>query len=340
MSIPQMHLPAMFALRAAVQRTLLAVVVPATLAFWTVPAIAEDSYPNRPIHLVVPFAGGVTDKVSRVFGERLEAILKQPIVVETKAGGSGVVGTRWAAQQPADGYTLLVGSDGLSLNAALASDDTFDPARDLTPIAPIVSFPFLLVTSVNKPYRDLRDLVTTAKAAPGRLNYATNGVSTGSSLMGEALKSETGTDIVPIPYKGGSEQALALISGDVDYAFLTTAFVQPYIRDGALKPLAIATHERSAAFTDVPTVSELGYTTLGKGFTWFALFAPKGLPDAIRARLEAASGQILADPSFRKTLAEWDGSPIGTTSQDLAELLRSQTDLYVKQLAELPAKQN
>lgn len=307
---------------------------------FALPALAAESWPSRPIKLIVPFAAGVTDKVSRVLGERLEKVLGQPVVIETKAGGGGTVGTRYAAQQAADGYTLLIGSDGLALNAALGAEDGFDPTRDLTPITPIVSFPFLLVTGEKKPYTTLADLIAAAKAEPGKLNYATNGVSTSSFLMGEALKAETGTDIVPIPYKGGSEQALALIAGDVEYAYLTTAFVQPYIRDGALKPLAIATRTRSPAYPDVPTVDELGYKTLGHGFTWFALFAPKGVPEDIRQKLATAAASVVAEPDFQATLTSWGGSSIGSTSQDLANLLASQIDVYRKQLASVPLKKS
>lgn len=305
-------------------------------------AAAQSAFPNKPIRLIVPFAGGVTDQLTRVYGEKLSVQLGQPVLIETKAGASGGIGARYVAQAPADGYTLLIGSDGLALNSVLTPETDFHPVKDLEPITPLLGVPFLLVTGNQQPYATLQDLVAAAKSRPGSLNYASNGTSSSAYLMGEALKSEAGITAEQIPYKGGGEQALALMSGEVNFAFLTTAFVAPYIRDGAIRPLANASVNRSGLYPEVKTVNELGFKSLGRGATWFGVFSPKNTPPDVRKRLVEASKTVLADPHWQSTGKGWGGDlPDGKVPDaELATQLQDSIDYYTKTLKALGLKKS
>jgi tripartite-type tricarboxylate transporter receptor subunit TctC len=260
----------------------------------TDPLLAE-TYPNRPIRLIVPFPpGGPTDVMGRVIAQALSATLG-PIVVDNRPGAGSTIGTKIAAGAEPDGYTLLFGSTAsLAIAPALYKNAGYDPLKSFAPVAMISDVPYILVVNPGLPVKTVQDVVAYGKSNPGKLNFgAPNGTPT--YLLAELFKRVTNTDLLVVPYKGGAPVVADLLGGQLQGTFETTSVILAYIRDGSLRPLAVAARSRLADLPDVPTMMESGVPDF-IGDSWTGIAAPAGTPPEIIGKLNAAINAALKSP--------------------------------------------
>jgi len=264
---------------------------------------AQSVYPDRVIRLIVPFpTGGVSDSLARVVANKVSKELGQQIIVDNRAGAGGTLGLSLAANAPPDGYTLVLGATStLSAGPYLYKSLSFDPRKDLIPVAMLATIPNVLVVNTSLPVNDLKELVAYLKANPGKVNYASPGNGNSSHLSGELFKQRFGVDIQHVPYKGDAPAITDLIGGQVQMMFATVATALPNIKSGNLKPIAIAGPSRSAALPNVPTMNELGVKNFNTD-AWFGIVAPVGVPQEMVLRLNKEINSAIADPEVNAKL--------------------------------------
>jgi tripartite-type tricarboxylate transporter receptor subunit TctC len=295
------------------------------LALLAAPAIAQDSYPAKPIKLVVPFppAGG-TDVLSRSIAQAITNNTKWLIVIDNKPGAGGNIGLDAAAKAPPDGYTIAMGQTAnLAVNPALYSSMPFDPLKDFAPIALISSQPLILVVSAGSPYKTLKDLVDAAKKNPGKVNMASSSNGTIGHIGGELFQRRAGIKMTHVPYKGAGAAVTDLMGGSVDCFFGNTQAVGGLVTAGRLRPLAVTSPQRLANFPDVPTVAESGYPGF-EAATWSGLVAPSGTPKPVIDRLNAEANRALGNSEMKAKLAEDGSTPLGGSPQQFAEFIRKE----------------
>lgn len=303
---------------------------------------AEPSYPTKPIRLIVPLgAGSSADIISRIVGNELTRVLGQQIVVDTRPGAGGTIGTTQAARAQADGYTLVLGTNGtLAINVGLYSDLKYDPVRDFMPVASLGAVVNALSVHPSNPAKGVMDLVAQAKAKPGVLGYSSGGSGTSHHLSGELLKAMTGIDIVHVPYRGAAEAAGSVISGETAMTFQNIPVVRGHIQQGRLKGLGTTGLQRSEFLPDLPTLDEQGL----KGYkvdAWFAFFAPAGTPQAIVTLLNAELLRILATPSVRTSLQKAGFQQVDPMKPaELGKLLQSEIARWVPIVRKAGAQAN
>ena len=312
------------------RRTLLATIGAAALTAHPV-LRAEGAYPQKPITLVVPSApGGTTDFTARLIADSLSRALGQPVIVDNKAGGAGNIGNQFVAKAKPDGYTLLVAYSGYQVgNPHLFAKAGWDPIKDFTPVAMLTRAPQVIVTKADLQANTLAELVTYAKANPGRLNYASSGNGSIQHIAGELFKQLTGTFITHIPYRGAGPAVQDLMGGQVDLFITTPASVVQQVKAGKLKALAVTSASRLAALPQVPTAVEAGL----KGFTldsWFALYGPAGLPAEVVQTLATEVGKILAMPEIRSRSEESGTTVEQKSPTQLAEFTRKELEYWGK----------
>jgi tripartite-type tricarboxylate transporter receptor subunit TctC len=271
--------------------------------------LAKD-WPTRPVTIIVSFAaGGTVDIIARMIGDRLSTALGQPVVIDNRPGAGGNIGAAAVARANPDGYTLLMsGSPTHSVGPHLFKNLTYDPMRDVPPVAMIAVAPNLLVVSSSLPVKSVTDLVRLAKEKPGTVTYSSAGIGTSGFLAAELLKAKAGLDMSHVPYKGGSDAVTGVLSGNVTFVFFTLPAVLPQVQAGHLRALAIASAERSPLVPDVPTIAETGYP----GFdviAWYALFAPRGTPEPVVKTLSEEIKKIVAEPEIRERMAKLGAEP-------------------------------
>ena len=296
----------------------------ALLATFATPARAAD-YPARPITLVVAFTpGGPSDVLARIVGRQLEKILGQTIVVDNRPGGAGNIAAEAVVHAAPDGYTLLMGNNGLlATNQSLFKKLSFDGARDFAPISMIGSQPNILVVTPKLGIASMAQLIADAKANPGKLNYANPGFGTAAHLAAELFKSEAGIDIVSVSYKGAAPALQDLIAGHTQVMFATSASAMSFIRAGMLRPLAVTTIRRFSLLPELPTVAELGLP----GFdatTWHGLVAPAGTRKDIIETLNRATLEALADAETQRQLHDLGVEVEPSTPEEFAAYIRSE----------------
>lgn len=265
-------------------------------------AQAQD-YPNKPIKVIVPaVAGGMTDGFVRIIGDNYQKAWGQPVVMEHRGGAGGIIATQYVATSPADGYTLMLGNIGpLSLNQSLYTSIPYDAEKDLAPIALVATYQNILVVHPSLPVRNVKELIELAKSKPGKLSFASAGVGQSHHLSGEMFKSQTGVDMVHVPYKGGAPAVTDLVGGHVDMMFSNIPLVLQHIRSGALRALAVTGPQRSTALPDVPTMIESGLPNYNV-ISWLALVAPAKTPPQIIKRLNDMAIKALNSEEGRKHL--------------------------------------
>jgi tripartite-type tricarboxylate transporter receptor subunit TctC len=282
------------------------------------PQAESQGYPNHPIKMIVPFpAGGPTDNMARIISDRLGAVLGQTIVVENRGGGAGgSIGAKAVATADPDGYTLLISPGGaLTTGPAVHSNIGYDPAKAFTPVACLTESPLVISVHQDLPVKSLAELVTYAKANPGKISWGSQGFGTGPHLLAEMFKLEAGVDIVHVPYRGTAPMLAAVVAGDVQIVADPLSTSLPHIESGKLRPLAIAGAERNLKLPDVPTTPELGYPRLQAPF-WLGVVAPAGTPPAIIDKLNAALRESLAPRETRELLASLGAEiKIGTPAE-------------------------
>lgn len=279
-------------------------------------------YPEKPIHLVVPFAaGGGADALARAVGGGMAKVLKQPVLIENKPGGDATIGSDYVAKSPPDGYTILFASNtGMSGAPALHKNLGYDPLRDFTPISMIGMFPYFLVVNKDLPVKTLRELVDYARAHPGQLNYA-SGNAMGIIATGQLAAAEK-LEMTHVPYKGEAPAMPDLLSNRVQMIF-TTGFIVPYVLDGRVKAVVAALDERNDALPDVPTLAESGFPSIAiRG--WASMCGPAGLSRDVTAKLSAAVNDSLRMPEVKAQLALQGFPGKGSTPAELAEFMRAQ----------------
>jgi tripartite-type tricarboxylate transporter receptor subunit TctC len=300
------------------------IILAAIALLCALPAFAE-TYPSRPIRIVVPTpAGGPVDVMARVLANALPASLGQAVIVENKPGAGNILGSKYVASADPDGYTLMVSAaSGLIMSPMIYKNAGYDTAN-FAPVALIAETPQVLVVNPDLPVKSVAELVAYAKANPGKLNYSTGGIGTLPHLTAEYFKRLTGTQIVHVPYKGGGPALMGVVAGEAQMTFDTIATSLQLVRAGKLRALAIVGPKRAADLPDVPTMPEQGYNTVTTG-AWTALLAPAGTPPEIVAKLNAATNTALATDSVKTALEKIGAQPRGGTAKDLADHLSSET---------------
>lgn len=287
-----------------------------------------SAYPERPVRILVPYApGGITDIAARILGAKLGEVWGHQVVIENRSGGNGLIAMSAAVKADPDGYTLVMASGGdVSLNPALLEKMPYDVVRDLVPISSVSDAPIVLAATKNSPYRSVADVIAAAKAKPGGIDIGTPGVGSITHLVLEWLALSTATKFQNVPFKGGGPAVQALISGVVPLAILASSSVSPYLQDGSLRVLGIASAARSALNPDWPTLREQGVAEVDAS-NWTALFAPKGTPDAIIDKLNADVVKALNSPEVKARFASGGAQVIPSTPAELAA--RQQRELAI-----------
>ena len=294
--------------------------------------------PARPVKLALPFPpGGSADTITRAMAERLQAQLNQPFLIENRPGAAGNVATRYVAKAPADGYNLLVGVTGaLVINPNLYKLD-YDPAKDFVGISMVARAPVAVVADPQAGIHSIKDLIERAKAQPGALTYATNGVGTSHHLAAELFRQATGLDMRNVPYKGTPEALQDIIGGRVPIGFMDLTASIPLVNSGKLKALATTGTRRSPALPDVPTVAEAGVPGFSAD-TWVGIFAPKGTPQPIVDKLSAEIRTALALPELRARAQTQGLEVAGSTPGELHRFVQEETVKWKKVVTEAGIK--
>lgn len=304
------------------------------------PALAQ-SWPARPIKLVVPFPpGGGTDIVARLLAERLGQALGQSLVVDNRPGAGTAIGAAAVASAPPDGYTLLFsGSSTFTVNPAVRRNLSYDPFTQLQPLGLVARAPLVVVTAANSPYADLPQLLTAARNQPGVLNYATFGPGTGPHLVGEMLSYTRGARMVPVAYKGSADALVGILRGDVHMGIDTLASARGQIEQGKLRALAVISEQRTPLMPQLPSLVELG---LGYALfdAWYALAGPAGLPPAVATGLEKALSTIAGDAEFRQKLTQQSMEGAWLAPTPLKALMEKEVTRYRAAVARSGIPQN
>lgn len=304
-----------------------------------VPGAMAQSYPTKPIRLVIPFPpAGATDIIGRLLAQRLGNALGQAIVVDNKPGAGGAIGTELAAKAPPDGYTILIATSSThSVAPALDPKLPYDAVKDFAPIIHLADSPHVLVVSSTLPYKSVRELIAAAKAKPGSLNYGSSGVGTIVQLTAEEFKLAAKVDITHIPYKGTALAFSDLATGQVSMMFDNIISVQPGLQTGKVRPLGITSAKRSPLMPELPTMVEAGVP----GFVsdaYFGLWAPAGTPAAVIGKLNATVNKILGASDMKDQLARQGAVAVGGTPQEFARHIAGETAKWSRVIKEAGIK--
>jgi len=277
-------------------------------------AAAADVYPVKTVRIVVAFAaGGSTDLLARSVAQRLGESWKQSVIVDNRAGGGGIVGSDYAAKSPADGYTLLLGTNTTNaVSASLYAKLPFDPQRDFAAITEIATIPQMLSVHPSIPVKSLKELIALAKARPGELNFGTAGTGSTSHMAMELFQSVAKIKMTHVPYKGTGPAMIELIGGHLSLMFDVIMTSLPHVQSGKLRTLALSSLQRSAITPQVPTIAESGYPGF-EAIVWFGLFAPTGTPPDIIKKVGEDTARILATPAMRELLASQGADIVAST---------------------------
>ena len=285
------------------------------------PTASGQTYPSRPLRMVVPFpGGGPADQFARLLADRLSRGLGQAVVVLPKEGGGTIIGVDYAAKSSPDGYTILLATDSVAINTASGRKLPYDLFRDLTPVSLILRSRQVLVAGPSTTWSSVNDLIATARANPGKIAYGTSGVGTAVHLSTERFRTAAGITITHVPYKGVGPAMTDLIGGRVDMLILSLGFAAQHIAAGKVRALAIGEEKRYEQFPDIPTYRERGIDFTSHA--WYGVLVPKGTPPAIIAHLSDEIGKALADPELRKRIAVTAAEPMPSTPQRFEAFLR------------------
>ncbi len=292
-------------------------------------ALAQ-TYPSRPIKLIVPYPpGGGTDTVARLVGQKMQESTGQPVVIENKPGASELIGMTALAQSPGDGYTIGLTGNTLAINPLMFKKLPYDSDRDFTPVARLVNVPLVLVTHPSLPATTVKELVQLAKSQPGKLNYAHIGTGTPHALAMELFKMLTGTDMIAVTYKGVAPASAAVVAGEVQMMLTGLSTGMPQVKAGKLKAIAVTPAKRVPAAPEVPSIAEAGYPEFDVT-TWYGIIAPSATPADIVAKLSSELGKAVNAPDLRPRFAEMGVIPAATTPAELAQLVRGESQLWTR----------
>ena len=319
--------------------TLAAGVALATAAlFAAAPASAQGAFPSKPVTIVAAFPpGGTVDLLARVLGPKLADEWKQPVVVENKAGASGVVGSQFVQRAAPDGHVLMVIPITHVTNSSLMKSVPFDPIRDFTAVTLLASQPIMLVANKSQPFKSVQELIVYAKANPGKLNCGSGGNGTSQHLACELFKSQARVDIKHIPYKGNAAAMTDVIGGQIELLFDQMATAVPHVKGDRVRALAVTTSTRSAAMPEVPTVAESGVP----GFettAWFGVVGPAGMPKDVADRIQASYARALAQPDIKEKLAAQGLTLVGNKPEEFGAYMQAEMGKWAKVIQEAGIK--
>ena len=309
------------------------------LAAWPAAQSQVPGWPAKPIRLVVTFPpGGSSDAAARIVAPRLAERLGQPVVVDNRPGAGGGVGLELVARAPADGYTIVLASaGGLTANPSLYKQLSYDPVRDFAPVTLFGTSPFVLLAHPTLPAGNVGELLALARSQPGRLSYASGGNGTAMHLSGELLKSMGQVHIVHIPYRGSAPAVTAVMGGETQLAIADITTVAGQLKSGRLKVLGVMGKDRSALAPEFPSLNESGlrgYESSG----WFAILAPAATPTAVVQRLQAEITAVLRSPEVRERFTAVGLEPLPSTSEELSNLMKSETQKWARVIRESGAR--
>jgi tripartite-type tricarboxylate transporter receptor subunit TctC len=301
------------------------------LACGAASAVHAQSYPSKPIRIVVPFAAGSTiDIIGRIIAPKLSEALAQPVLVDNRAGAGGMVGMDAVAKAAPDGHTLVIGALGpLAMNPALYPKTPFDPVRDFAAVSLLATGPVVVAVHPSVPARNVKELVELAKQKPGQLNFGSPGVGSSPHLAGELFKMLTGTDIVHVPYKGNAEALTDLISGRVSIVFTGVPPVVPLAKAGRVRLLVTTGRQRIVQLADVPTIAEAGLPG-AQVLIWYGVVAPAATPKEVIARLNREIVKIMQAPDVRERFAQQGIDAETGGPEQFAQLIRDEYARWTK----------
>jgi tripartite-type tricarboxylate transporter receptor subunit TctC len=301
---------------------------------------SAQQYPNKPIHLIVPFGpGGFTDVAARILQKELQPVLGQPIIVENKPGAGSTIGTDFVAKAPPDGYNLVMISTTHVISPHLYKEMPYDPIKDFTPVMKLAEGPYVLVVNSQTPYRNVGDLIAAAKAKPGTIDFASSGNGSSQHLVGALFMNMSGAKLNHVPYKGSNQAMQDVIGGQVPVSFVGMPNALPNLASGKIRALAVTTKRRDAELPNVPTMDEAGV----KGYDatiWLALLAPKGTPAEVVQKINAAVTKVLSTPDAKKLMTSAGVDVAPSTPEDLEKLMVSELDRWGKVVRETGATVN
>jgi tripartite-type tricarboxylate transporter receptor subunit TctC len=289
-------------------------------AILTMGAPSAQPYPSKPIRIIVPYAaGGVADNSSRLFARALEQELKQTIIIDNRAGGGGRIGAEVVSHAPADGYTLLLTTNGThTYLPAMEKVPPYDSIKDFTPLSLVASYGFLMVVNPALPVHSIQEFIAYGKSHPGKLNFASSGPGGGPHFAGEVFKTMAGIEMTHIPYKGTGPGLQAVAAGDADLIFAADA--NALIDAGRLRLLGTTSGVRDPRYPNAPAIAEAGLAGYDLG-SWIGFYGPPGLPDAIAGTLTQAIAKAITNPELRSSYAQLGLVPRGTTAQELVRIM-------------------
>lgn len=303
--------------------------VGALLALTVTSAMAQ-TWPAKPITLVVPFPpGGTTDVLARALGEKLSQSLGQPVIVESKPGAGATLGADFVAKSKADGYTLLMGAVHHTIASSVYKKLPYDFQKDFAPVTTVALVPNVLVVNAGTPAKAVNELLPLLKKQPGKFSFGSNGNGTAQHLIGKQFEGLTGAELIHVPYKGSGPMTIDLIGGQINMSFDTITPVLPHIKSGKLRALAVTTSKRAAVLPDVPTLDEAGLKGFNIG-TWFGVLAPAATPKEIVAKLNSEIAKVMQTPEFKKRMEEIGAETVGNTSEQMAKQIKDETEKFAK----------
>ncbi len=317
------------------KRTFLKLFALAAVVVAAHPCALAQAYPTKPVRLVVPFApGGATDLIARIVSERMGAALGQPVVVENKAGAGGTVGAMEVIKSPPDGYSLSVATvSTVAANPAINPKLPYDPIADFTPVINIAATPMVMAVNPRMPVTDYRSFLAEIRRNPGKHTYATPGTGGISHLQTELFKSLTGTFITHIPYRGSGPALTDTVAGVTQIMFDPMPSILPFIKDGRLRPVAVAAPQRLPELPNVPTFAELGLDQVNR-MAFYGILGPKGMSREIVQRLTVAVKAALADPGVRQRIEATGALLVNNTPEEFAEQIKAELAVYRKVVAQ------
>jgi tripartite-type tricarboxylate transporter receptor subunit TctC len=296
-------------------------------------ALAQ-TYPSKPVRLIVTYPpAGSSDLMARILGQKLSELWGQPVIVENKAGAAGSIGMDYAAHQPPDGYSFLIGNLGPTVVNPILSKVPFDVERDFIPVSLIATGPNILVVNPNTPATTLGELIAYARANPGKLNFGSGGSGSVAHLSGEMFKSQAHVDIVHVPYKGGILSVNDLLAGNVQLVFSDALPVMQHIRAGKLRALAVTSPERSPLAPEIPTCVESGLPGL-VAVNWWGVLLPAGTPKVIADKFRADLVKVMQDPDVKEKFATLGVDAVSGTPEQFGAYIKSETAKYAKLIKE------
>lgn len=300
----------------------------AALAAVPLAALAQGTYPDKPVRFVVPYPpGGGTDVIARIVQPKLQQVLGQPVVIENRGGGGGSIGTDVAAKSPPDGYTVLFTLSSHTINPAIYSKLPFDTAKDFEPVGTVASLPQILVVKPDFEASTVQEVVALARKKP--MQFASVGNGSPSHLAGEMFNLRTGLRIQHIPYRGGGPAVTDVLGGQVPMLWVSIPAAAGFVKNGQLKAIAVSTLKRSAAFPNVPTVQESGINDFEVD-SWYAMFVPAKTPKPVIERLNKALNTVLADPEVKEKLLQQGSEGVGGAPEALGNVVKAELVKWAK----------